>query len=146
MSARQAQEAIVENMTHWQNIEDAAVATTGEIIEKTDNPVIKLVMEIIQQDSRMHHRIQKAIADSLTEKAITLTPDELGAVWSMIEKHIAIEEKTVTLAKASLAATEGNKSLMVQRYLLEYLLIDEEKHDRLLGNLEAIKKDMYPYA
>ena len=39
----------------------------------------------------------------------------------------------------------GRKGLIIQRYLLEYLLCDEEKHDALLDNLEAIKKDMYPY-
>jgi hypothetical protein len=36
--------------------------------------------------------------------------------------------------------------MLVQRYLLEYLLADEKKHDQLLEKLEAIKKDMYPYA
>ena len=28
-------------------------------MEKTDNPLIKLVMEIIQNDSKMHYRVQE---------------------------------------------------------------------------------------
>jgi len=116
------------------------------VMEKTDNPIIRLVMEIIQRDSQMHHRVQELIADSLTCKALALSTDELAQVWTLIEKHIALEEKTVALAKQSLEATEGRKGMLVQRYLLEYLLNDEQKHDTLLEKLEAIKKDMYPYA
>ena len=115
-------------------------------IEKTDNPVIQLVMEIIQRDSQMHHRVQQWIADSLTVKAVSLSPEELGEVWEMIEQHIAIEKKTQVLASASLEAAKGSKGMLLQAYLLEYLLEDEKKHDLMLQRLEEIKKGMYPYA
>ena len=59
MSMKEAQEKLVQNMDAWQKIEDAAVETTGAIADQTDNPVIKLVMEIIQRDSQMHHRVQQ---------------------------------------------------------------------------------------
>ena len=58
---------------------------------------------------------------------------------------ISIEKETVVLAKESLAAIEGKKGLVIQQYLIEYLLKDEEKHDAILANLEGIKKNMYPY-
>ncbi len=146
MSTKEAQEHLVKNMRNWQKVENSAVASTGAIIEKTDNPIIRLVMEIIQRDSQMHYRIQDLIADTLEGKTIALNPDEVGKIWDMVEKHIELEKKTVDLAQSSLAATEGKKGLIVQRYLLEYLLKDEQKHDELLANLEAVKKDMYPYA
>ena len=60
--------------------------------------------------------------------------------------NIAIEKKTVTLAQESLASIEGSKGMLVQAYLLRYLLDDEEKHNRLLEALESIKKGSYPYA
>jgi len=145
MSTKEAQEAIVKNMRKWQKIENASVVSTGKVMEKTDNPIVRLVMEIIQRDSQMHHRIQEMIADSLESKVITLNPEEVGDVWGMIEKHIELEKETVRLAKEALAATEKKKGLVVQRYLLDYLLIDEEKHNSVLSGLEAIKKDMYPY-
>ena len=145
MSGKEAQETIVANMRKWQKIENGAVASTGKIIFETENPVIRLIMEIIQRDSQMHYRVQELIADSLESKAITLSPDELGKVWKSIEKHIEIEKQTITLAKESLAAIEGNKGMMVQAYLIEYLLRDEEKHDAILEKLESIKKGMYPY-
>ena len=75
MSTKEAQEQIVANMTKWQKIENASVASTGNVIEKTENPVVRLIMEIIQRDSQMHFRVQELIADSLTTKAISLSPD-----------------------------------------------------------------------
>lgn len=146
MSSKEKQEKIVANMQKWQKIENASIAATGAVIEETENPIIRLVMEIIQRDSQMHYRVQKLIEESLTSKAIALSNDELAQVWTMIEKHKATEEKSVSLAKESLDATEGQKGMLVQRYLLGYLMSDEQKHDTLLENLEAIKKDMYPYA
>ena len=144
MSTKEVQEQIVSNMRHWQKIENASVASTGKVIENTDNQVIRLVMEIIQRDSQMHYRIQEMIADSLESKTVTLSPDELAKVWDMIEKHIALEKKTVEYAEESIAALKGKK-MVVQEYLLEYLLIDEEKHNKILASLETFKKGMYPY-
>lgn len=144
MSTKEAQQEIITNMRKWQKVENASVSSTGKIIEKTNNPIVRLVMEIIQRDSQMHYRVQDLIADSLESKAITLTPDELGEVWGMIEDHIELEKKTVNLAHEALAALEGKK-MVVQEYLLHYLLEDENKHNHILNQLETIKKGMYPY-
>ena len=144
MSTKETQEKIIDNMHRWQKIENASVASTGEVINKTDNPIIRLVMEIIQRDSQMHFRVQDLIAESLGTKTISLSPDELLKVWDLIEKHIKLEEKTVELAMEAKKALEGKK-MVVQEYLIDYLLIDEEKHNKILETLETIKKGMYPY-
>ena len=124
-------------------MEDASVASTGRVIEKTKNPLIRLVMEIIQRDSQMHYRVQELIADSLTSKTITLNPDELEKVWDLIEKHIQLERETVGMAEEALAALKG-KQMVVQEYLLQYLLEDENKHNHMLDLFAVIKKGMYP--
>jgi len=144
MSTKEVQQQIVSNMKRWQKIENASVASTGAVMDKTDNPIVRLVMEIIQRDSQMHYRIQEMIADSLESKTLTLTPDELGEVWGMIEKHIELEKKTVEFANEALGALRGKK-MVVQEYLLDYLLIDEQKHNKILETLGTIKKGMYPY-
>ena len=144
MSTKELQEKVVSNMKRWQKIEDTSVASTGQIIEKTDNPIVRLVMEIIQRDSQMHHRVQGLIMDSLERQTISLSPDEIGEVWGMIEKHIEIEKSTVALAKQAIEALKPTK-MIVQQYLLGYLLEDEEKHNNLLAGLENIKRNMYPY-
>ncbi len=131
-------------MKRWQKIENASVASTGNIIEKTDNPIVRLIMEIIQRDSQMHYRVQEMIADSLQTKTLTLTPEELGEIWDKVEKHIELEKKTVQLAEEALTALKG-KQMVVQEYLLNYLLEDENKHNKILDALGIIKKGLYPY-
>ena len=145
MSTKEAQEKIVENMRKWKKIENASVASTGRVIEATENAIVRLVMEIIQQDSQMHFRVQELIEDSRSTKPIALDPAEVGKVWTLIEKHIALEKKTVELAKSSLEAIGNKKGMLLQAYLLEYLLKDEEKHDIILDKLNEVKKGMYPY-
>ena len=144
-STKDIQDKLVDNMKKWQKIENAAVAQTGAIMDKTDNAVIKIVMEIIQRDSQMHHRVQQLIVDTLESQAVTLSPDDLAHVWTQIEGHIHTEKETIALAKDSLAAIQNRKGMVIQGYLLEFLKVDEQKHDMLLDALEKIKGGMYPY-
>lgn len=143
-STKDVQQQIIDNMRQWQKIENASVASTGKMIEKTANPVVRMIMEIIQRDSQMHYRVQELIADSLESKTLHLSPDELNAIWDMVDHHIEIEEKTVELAEQALELLKGRK-MVVQEYLIQYLLQDEHKHNRVLADLETIKKGMYPY-
>ena len=144
MSTKETQEKIAHTMRRWQKIENASVASTGKVIEKTENPIVRIVMEVIQRDSQMHYRIQEMIADSLETKTVTLTPDELANVWTLIEDHIELEKKTVEFAYEALEALK-DKKMVVQEYLIRYLLEDEEKHNTLLEKLSTIKNGMYPY-
>ncbi len=146
MSLKEAQQKIDANVKQWQKIENAGIVSTGKIMEKVDNPIVRLVMEVIQRDSQMHYRVQQLISDSLEYKALTLTPEELATVWGMIEEHVKLERQTIELATQSLKEISKSKGMLVQHYLLQYLLADEKKHEELLVNLEKIKGGMYPYA
>jgi hypothetical protein len=143
-STKELQQDLISNMENWQKIENASIASTGRVIEKTNNPIVRLVMEIIQRDSQMHYRVQEWIANSL-QKTVSLSPEELGEVWGMIEDHIKIEQKTQSLAQEAVESTKKSKGMLVQTYLLEYLLEDEKKHNLLLERLAGIQKGMYPY-
>jgi bacterioferritin (cytochrome b1) len=61
----------------------------------------------------------------------------------MIENHINLEKKTVEIAEQSIGSLKGQQGMIVQQYLLNYLLEDERKHNDLLKNLEDIKKGIY---
>ena len=78
-------EELIKLMRRWQELEDSTVAHTTKVIEKTSNPFLKLLMEIIRQDSTMHKRVQQVILDSLEKQALSLTPEELGELWDEIE-------------------------------------------------------------
>ena len=143
MGTKEKLEQLAGKMRQWQKIENAAVAQTAKIMDETEHPLIRLVAEIIQRDSNAHHRVQQAVIDSLEKENINVLYDDLEKVWESIDKHIKIERKTIELARESLEALEGTR-FPVQQYLISYLLADEEKHDKLLSDLELIKKRMYP--
>jgi hypothetical protein len=145
MSTKEIQENLVKTMKQWQKIEDASMASTGKIMEQTDNPLIHLIMEIIQIDSQVHHRVQDFIVGSLERQSISLDPAEMGKVWEAIQSHINIEKRMVGLVEETLQALKGKK-MLVQEYLLNYLKTDEQKHDMLLETLDKVKAGMYPYA
>lgn len=139
---KEALEALKTTLRKWQGIEDGSIALTSSVLEKTKNPLIRLVMEIIQQDSVMHKKVQQAILDSLEKEAFSLQPEELADIWTMIEKHDEAEKEAIRMAEEA----KKNCPLVIQRQLLEYLIEDEKKHDRLMGNLENFKRNIYPYA
>jgi len=133
---------MVALLKHWQDLEVATITQTTTIMEKTQNPLIRLIMEIIRQDSAMHKRVQQVILDSLEKQAFSLTPEELADIWDLIEKHAEMEKETIVLAEKA----RKNCRLFAQRHLLTYLIEDEKKHDRLLSQLEDFKRGLYPYA
>ncbi len=133
---------LAATLRQWQAIEDGSIAQTTLIMEKTANPLIRLVMEIIRQDSVMHKKVQQVLIDGIEKEAFSLTPEELGGIWSLIEKHAEMEKDTLVLAEKA----RKNCRLFVQRHLLTYLIEDEQKHDRLLAQLEDFKRGIYPYA
>jgi hypothetical protein len=135
-------EELTALLRQWQGIEDHSVASTTHIIETTKNPLIRLVMEIIRQDSVMHKKVQQFMIDSLEKEAVALTPEELGEIWESLEQHAALEKETIQLADQA----RKNCRFFVQRHLLTYLVEDEQLHDRLMGQLEDFKSKIYPYA
>ncbi len=133
---------LIDMLRRWQGLERQAIEHTAAIMEKTPNPLIRQILEIIRNDSVQHHRVQQFIIDSMTTTPVTLTPEELGAVWTEIETHDALEREVIELGKQM----RDDCRFPVQRTLLDYLIADEEKHDTLLGNLEKFKSQLYPYA
>ncbi len=141
-SQKELNEKLLDTLKAWQAVEDESVRSTTEIISKTKNPVVHQIMEIIRQDSAMHKRVQQLLIDNFEKKAFSLTPEELADIWVMVEKHIELEKETIRLAEES----RRNSKNFVIRYLLGYLMTDEQKHNLILQQLEDIKSGIYPYA
>lgn len=132
---------MVDALKKWQAIERKSMEQTAEIMESTGNAVIRMIMEIIRQDSMMHHRVQQFMIDSLTREAASLTPEELSEIWSKIEEHDEMEREVIRMAKE----LKEKAWSPIHKQLLDYLLTDEAKHDKLLEQLGELKKGMYPY-
>lgn len=131
-------EHMVAVLRRWQEVERQSVNILTEIMEKSQNPFVGLLMEIIRQDSLTHHRVQQFLIDSVTVSAPYLSREELVEVWDMIEKHDAGERQALELAKRLL----DEAWTPVQKQLLSYLLKDEAKHDELLEQLGEMKKQL----
>jgi hypothetical protein len=138
LSGPERQKFTIDVLRQWQGIERDAIETTAQIMEKTDNLLIRQIMEIIRNDSVQHHRVQQFLIDSITRTPITMSPEDLAEVWGQIEAHDELERQTIELAKELKEQTTEPMHVI----LLDYLLRDEEKHDTLLMDLDAFKKHM----
>jgi hypothetical protein len=132
-------ENFVKVLRQWQAIERQSINNCAEVQEETNNPLIRMIMEIIRHDSLMHHRVQQFLIDNVTgEKTFAVSREDVAAIWEKIEEHDKIEKRTIDLAR-TIRDEAWNP---IHKQLLDYLLRDEEKHDTLIGNLEEIKKEM----
>jgi rubrerythrin len=131
-------EEMVKVLRQWQQLERVAMTDTAEVAEQTDNPLVRLVMEIIRHDSLMHHRVQQFLIDAVTKQDVPVSREDIAEVWDKIEAHDKVERQTIALA------TELHEKAWnpVHKTLLSYLITDEKKHDSLLGELDNIKKGM----
>jgi len=145
MKTKDLQKAIAAKMKDWQKTENRAVSITGQMIDKTENPMLRLVMEIIQRDSQMHHRIQQFLIDGIESRAYSLSTDELNLISSMVGKHKKVEDEMLCAVESLLSELKGKK-MMVEEYFLNFLVADETKHCKMLAALDTFKKGLYPYA
>jgi hypothetical protein len=122
----------------WQGIERQSMSDTAEIMEKTQNPLIRIIMEIIRHDSLMHHRVQQFLIDSLTKENVTLSREDVTDIWEQIEAHDRMERKTIAIAKE----LRDKAWSPIHKQLLDYLITDEQKHDAILMQLDEIKQGM----
>ena len=136
MSTRELQQQLIANLREWQKLENAQITLTGSVLEETSNPIVSVVMEIIQRDSQMHHRVQQLIIDSLESEVVGMEAADVALVRDQLHTHLEMEKETVRLALENLEALAG-KDLVVQEFLMEFLRRDEEKHRDLLTALET---------
>ena len=129
---------MVDVLRHWQSLERKAMNDTAEIMEKTSSQLIRILMEIIRHDSLMHHRVQQFLIEEVTKETVTVTREDLAAVWDGLKAHDQAERETIRMAE------ELRKKAWtpVQKMLLDYLLKEESKHDGLISQLDDFKRDL----
>ena len=131
-------EEMVGVLREWQGIERQAMNDTAEIMEATDNRLIRLIMDTLRHDSLMHHRPQQILVASATTADVPVTREDIAEVWEKIEAHDETERKTIEMAEQ----LHGKAWNPVHKILYHYLITDEKKHDGLLNELNEVKKGM----
>lgn len=129
---------MVDVLRQWQGLERQAMNDTAEIMEKTKSPLIRILMEIIRHDSLMHHRVEQFLIDSVEKDAVTVTREDIVEVWESLEAHDRAEKRTIQMAED----LRKKAWSPVHKLLLDYLLREEGKHDSLIAQLDAFKKDL----
>ena len=132
---------LVSALRKWQDLERDAIDQTAEIMERSSNPLIRQIMEIIRNDSTQHFRVQQFLIDSLGESSVSITAEEIDLVWKEIQLHGEIERHVVKIGGELRSRTTD----FVHRALLDYLVTDEKKHDRMIEMLEDFRRSLYPY-
>jgi hypothetical protein len=129
-------EEFLNLIKEWQALEDKTIASAEELLGKTNNPLVKMTMEMIKHDSEKHKVMQQMLIDNITKESIHLSPDELAPLSDMLNRHMEAEERSISLADAALEKSE----LFITRYILSYLIADETKHHSLINKLNELKR------
>lgn len=131
-------EKMAKVLKSWQKLECKAMDDTAAIIEESNSALVRMIMSIIRHDSLMHHRVQQFLIDSITEADVPVSRDDLANIWDSIEQHDRLEEKAITMAEE----LRDEAWSPIHKQLLDYLLEDEKKHDRLIDQLREVKVAM----
>ncbi len=134
--AAELSKEFLEIIKQWQSLEDDTIRHADALMKKTGNKLIKMTMDMIKHDSQKHKEMQQMLIDSVTKEPFILSPDDLNALGGGLNQHLAAEAKSLQLGEEALKTSE----LFVTRYVLSYLIADEQKHHNLLGKLEELKK------
>jgi len=126
----------IKCLKEWMKLEDETIRHANATMKKTKNKLVRMTMEMIKKDSEKHKEMQKMLIDSITKEAVVLTPDDLASLSDTLNKHLAAEAKTLELADEALNHSE----LFFTRYILSYLIADEQKHHGLLAKLNELKR------
>ena len=64
---------------------------------------------------------------------------------AILDHRLRLEDQMVDAVNSSVERIRGHK-MLVEEYLLDFLVRDEKKHAALLRALDKVKRGMYPYA
>jgi hypothetical protein len=144
LAIREQRHKIISIITDWESIERESSESIEKVKARGSNPLVRLVMDILANDARLHRRVQEFLLNSLEREPLTLSPDEVGDVIELIRDHARRKAQTVERVQNILGKTE-DRSLGIQKFLLESLLVDEKKHEKLLERIKDVMQGPYPY-
>jgi rubrerythrin len=137
MTASSNRKSFHDLIDRWVGIEENAIDNATDLINRSKNPMLKSMIELIKMDSQKHKRILETIRLNL-DSAVTFSTDDLKVVDTLVEKHAMMEKHAVETAEQALEMS----SLPIPRFLLAHLLQDERNHDAYVQELNELKAHM----
>jgi uncharacterized tellurite resistance protein B-like protein len=133
-------EELAKVLKEWYTLEDQTIKLAEDLMKKSDNSFVKVIMEMIKRDSEKHKIMQQFAIDNLTKEAFHLTPQELIPLGEVLEKHIQAEAKSMGLANSAITMSRD----YFTNFIVSYLMADEIKHHEMLTKLDHIKGQVHP--
>ncbi len=133
-------EELAKVLKEWYSLEDQTIKLAEDLMKKSDNSFVKVIMEMIKRDSEKHKIMQQFAIDHLTKEAFHLTPQELIPLGEVLEKHIQAEAKSMGLANSAITMSRD----YFTNFIVSYLMADEIKHHEMLTKLDHIKGQVHP--
>jgi hypothetical protein len=134
-------EELATILKDWQGLEDQTIKFSEDLMKKSNNPFVKVIMEMIKRDSEKHKAMQQFAIDHLTKRAIEIAPQDLVPLADVLERHLQAEAKSMGLANVAITKSKD----FFTNFIVSYLMADEIKHHEMLTKLDQIKGAVYPY-
>jgi len=144
LATREQQQRIVTTLRDWGLLEQESSESIDQVKAKSSNPLVFLIMDIIENDARLHKRLQAFIVDCLEHEPLTLSPDEVDEVIGLVRNHTRLKARMIEKVEKTMGMTK-DKTLGIQELLLKTLLADEKKHKEMLEGIEKVMQGHYPY-
>ncbi|MFA5355087.1 MAG: hypothetical protein WC291_12730 [Thermodesulfovibrionales bacterium] len=129
-------EEFLSRIREWQALEDKTISSAQTLLNKSNNALVTMTMDMIVKDSAKHKEMLQMIVDNLEKEAVHLTPDELAPLVDLLTSHMEAEAKSIAFADEALEKSE----LFITQYILSYILADETKHHSLINKLVELKR------
>ena len=140
MAMKHTGEQLAKVLKEWYSLEDQTIKLAEDLMKKSDNSFVKVIMEMIKRDSEKHKIMQQFAIDNLTKEAFHLTPQELIPLGEVLEKHVQAEAKSMGLANEAIIMSRD----YFTNFIVSYLMADEIKHHEMLTKLDHIKGQVHP--
>jgi len=105
-----------------------------ELSERIINPIIKVILKAVAEDSVKHSRIYETLLKLKDENARMITEEEYDMISKEIEEHIKLEAEMIRNSE-KLMEMLGEK---VGRFLVASIVRDEKFHHELLIQVRDI--------
>jgi uncharacterized tellurite resistance protein B-like protein len=133
-------EELAKVLKEWYNLEDQTIKLSEDLMKKSDNSFVKVIMEMIKRDSEKHKIMQQFAINHLTKEAFHLTPQELIPLGEVLDKHVQAEAKSMGLANNAITMSRD----YFTNFIVSYLMADEIKHHEMLTTLDHVKGQVHP--
>lgn len=120
-----------ELVEKWKELEDYTIKVSSEIINRTENELVKLIFEEILHASKKHRKILDLVA-KVSGEGLEVDKGELQLIADLLADHERIENESINLAYRLLNNVQGSEPV---GKIVYHLLNDEWKHHAVLKDL-----------